>query len=318
MALCSLVGRLSYKHLCTTDLDVWMEKTWRPLLGYVPSLSHLGRGWIYFQFKSPKDSTSILECLWTLDDSSLMLKHWRVIFDPSQDYFRLRHLWVLLPGLPLYLWNEKSLMAIGNSLGRFISVDPKTLVGPDKKLVRILVELDLHEGLLETLDIDWRGHLTRQKLDYLDIPFRCSLCRQTGHLRKTCTGAHEDELSEESMLELASNLDSPVAHTQVHIPDYPDDGVTSGLDSITGKLKSICLTLFFSLSTWEKDLLDNSPLLNLGSDSFPRGDSPREHSESLPSHLISSLPNIPPGPVLPSPHVHPDTHSTLITFDTSE
>jgi hypothetical protein len=172
MALCSLVGRLSYRHLCTTYLEDWVEKTWRPLLGYVPTFSHLGCGWIYFQFKSPEDSTNILECLWTLDGSSLMLKRWRVSFDPSQDYFRHRHLWVLLPGLPLYLWNEKSLVAIGNSLGRFISVDPKSLVGPDKKMARILVELDLHEGLLETLDIDWRGHLTRQKLDYLRHSFQ--------------------------------------------------------------------------------------------------------------------------------------------------
>jgi hypothetical protein len=65
-------------------------------------------------------------------------------------------MWVLLPGLPLYLWNEKNLMAIGNSLGHYISVDSKTLVGPNKKLARILVQLDIHEGLLETLDIDWR------------------------------------------------------------------------------------------------------------------------------------------------------------------
>jgi hypothetical protein len=83
-----------------------------------------------------------------------MLKRWRVSFDPSQDYFRLRHLWVLLPGLPLHLWNKKALMAIGNSLGCFISVDSKTLTGPDKKLARILVEIDIHEGFLETLDID--------------------------------------------------------------------------------------------------------------------------------------------------------------------
>jgi len=106
-----------------------------------------------------------------------MLKRWRVSFDPSQDYFRLQPLWVVLPELPLHLWNDKSLMAIGNSLGRFISVDSKTIIGPNKKLTRILVEIDIHEGLSESLDIDWRGHITRQKLDYLAIPFRCTHCR---------------------------------------------------------------------------------------------------------------------------------------------
>jgi hypothetical protein len=99
MALCSLVGRLSYKHLCNTDLDDWMVKAWRPLLGYTPSLSCLEHGWLYFHFLSLEDSTTILEHLWTFDGSSLMLKRWRVCFDPSQDYLRLIHLWVLLPGL---------------------------------------------------------------------------------------------------------------------------------------------------------------------------------------------------------------------------
>jgi hypothetical protein len=64
-------------------------------------------------------------------------------------------LWVLLPGLPLHLWNEKALQAIGNSIGHFICVDSKTFTGPDKKMARILVEIDIHEGLLESLVIDW-------------------------------------------------------------------------------------------------------------------------------------------------------------------
>ena len=63
MVLCSLMGRLSYKHLYNTNLYTWMTKTWMPLLGYVPSLSHLGCGWLYFQFKSLEDSTTILERL---------------------------------------------------------------------------------------------------------------------------------------------------------------------------------------------------------------------------------------------------------------
>jgi hypothetical protein len=117
-----------------------------------------------------------------------MLKRWRPCFDPSQDYFRFRHFWVLLPGLPLHLWSQKALESIGNTLGWFICVEPLTLTGPDKKMEKVLTEIDIHECLLETIDIEWRGQLIRQKLDYLGIPFRCTLCRNTGHLRKDCTG----------------------------------------------------------------------------------------------------------------------------------
>jgi hypothetical protein len=91
----------------------------------------------------------------------------------------LRHFWVLLPGLPLHLWNTKAIEAIGNALRRFISVDKKALTAPVKRVAKVLVELDIHDGLLESIDIEWRGHLIRQKLDYLGIPFRCTICRQT-------------------------------------------------------------------------------------------------------------------------------------------
>jgi hypothetical protein len=54
-----------------------------------------------------------------------MLKRWRTRFDPATEFFSLRHVWVLLPGFPLNLWNKKALMAIGNLLGRFLKVDEK-------------------------------------------------------------------------------------------------------------------------------------------------------------------------------------------------
>ena len=90
----------------------------------------------------------ILEKLWSYGGGSLMLKRWHVSFDPAQDYFCHRHLWVLLPGLPLYLWNAKALEAIGNVLGKFIKVDEEALQDADKKICRVLVEIDGHIGLL--------------------------------------------------------------------------------------------------------------------------------------------------------------------------
>jgi hypothetical protein len=65
---------------------------------------------------------------------------------------------------------------------------------------KLLVEIDIHSGLLESLEIDWRGHTMSQRLDYLGISFRCSFCRRTGHLRRDCQGSVEEEESEDSML----------------------------------------------------------------------------------------------------------------------
>jgi hypothetical protein len=65
---------------------------------------------------------------------------------------------------------------------------------------KILVAVDIHSGLLESIDIQWRGHTICQKLDYLGLPFRCTFCRKTGHLRNDCQGFSEEEESENSRL----------------------------------------------------------------------------------------------------------------------
>jgi hypothetical protein len=97
---------------------------------------------------------------------------------------------------------------IGNALGRFIKVDDLALSAPERRLGKILVEVDIHSGLLESIDIQWRGHTICQKLDYLGLPFRCTLCRKTGHLRSDCQGFSEEEELENSRLRKVSRCDS--------------------------------------------------------------------------------------------------------------
>jgi len=127
-------------------------------------------------------------------------------------------------------------------------VDKEAIVSLAKMVAKVLVELDIHEGLLENIDIEWRGHHTHQNLDYLGILFRCTLCRQTDHLRKHCTGFMEEELTKESMLELSSLIDSPKVNTEDSYPDLLEVEDPSDLDSITGKHKQVCPTLYFTLT----------------------------------------------------------------------
>jgi hypothetical protein len=178
LALCALVGRLAYKLNCKQNIEDWMEISWKPLLGYLPKFFLLQQGWLGFVFKTPADSTLILGDFWPIDGGSLMLKRWRLGFNPATEYFGLRHLWVLLPGLPLQLWNLQALERIGASLGRFLKIDSNLLEAADRRIARIYVELDIQAGLPEVLEIDWRGQLISQRLDFLGIPFRCSFAEE--------------------------------------------------------------------------------------------------------------------------------------------
>jgi hypothetical protein len=89
---------------------------------------------------------------------------------------------------------------IGNSLGSFVSLYDSVMKAPSRKMGKILVEIDIHGGLPEIMEIDWRGRRIVQRLDYLRIPFRCSYCHETGHLRKICKGRVEEEISENTTL----------------------------------------------------------------------------------------------------------------------
>jgi len=82
IALCGLVGRLSYAYLVTESFTIWMERTWIPVLGYKLELHFLTKGWMGFVFKSLEDATLLLNNPWVLGGCSLMLKRWTVAFDP--------------------------------------------------------------------------------------------------------------------------------------------------------------------------------------------------------------------------------------------
>jgi hypothetical protein len=250
LSLCALVGRLSYRSLCNHPIIDWMQISWVPLLGYYPDLLTLSRGWFGFVFKNPEDTVLILERLWVFEGSSLMLKCWRVRFDPISEYFSFRHLWVLLPGLTLQLWNAKALEAIGNELGRFIKVDEIYLQSPDKIMAKVLVEVDLHPGLLEILEIDWRGLILVQILDYLGIPFRCTLCWRTGHLRRDCQHFVGDLDLEATMFRNSKDLYTQGEDSQEVVDFTPaklEDRPKQNNLSFVGKLKQRCPSLLFFL-----------------------------------------------------------------------
>jgi len=117
-----------------------------------------------------------------------MLKRWTHFFNQEKDHFRFRHLWVLLPGCTLAFWNLEAFKEIGNSIGNFLYVDPQHLAGLDRRVGKFMVELDLKLGLPAEVDIEWRGSVHQQRLDYVWIPFRCATCKETGHLRHYCPG----------------------------------------------------------------------------------------------------------------------------------
>jgi hypothetical protein len=226
-----------------------------------------------------------------------MLKRWRLAFNPDSDYFQHRHLWVLLPGLPLHFWNEGSLKAIGNSLGQFISLDTQSLKSPSRIMGRILVAIDITTGLQDKLEIIWRGRTHQQPLDYLGLPFRCNHCRETGHLRHSCPGKFTKLVSEEEELRL-----NPPDYTEVDpYLAYLDSNPVHSLPSLEltdkpiTKLRILCPSLYHTLTASEIEDINNFIWLSStsGDETSPSiVDSPIALEPTAPTSLGSTQPSV--------------------------
>ena len=55
-----------------------------------------------------------------------------------------------------------------------------------KQVARILVEVNIREGLPETIDLDWGPDIITQPLDYENVPFWCRRCHAYGHPVSEC------------------------------------------------------------------------------------------------------------------------------------
>jgi hypothetical protein len=181
-----LVGRFNGKSPGISALQSWIDQEWTPLLGYLPEIHVLTRGWVSFMLKNEKDCAELLQKSWSWGPSGLFLKPWSVDFDPARESVSVMKVWAILPGLPLAFWTREALETIGNKLGAFVGLEPNWATKNDRRWAWIQVEVNVREGLVGSLDIVYGDITWHQKVDYWKIPFWCHGCHEIGHLKSKC------------------------------------------------------------------------------------------------------------------------------------
>lgn len=91
-------------------------------------------------------------------------------------------IWVRFPSLPIDLWTDKQLAALGSQLGVPIMTDRLTVSKRVWYYARILVDVDLSGKLFDTIEIHVsNGEVLHQKVVYERMPQFCCTCMQIGH-----------------------------------------------------------------------------------------------------------------------------------------
>jgi hypothetical protein len=87
----------------------------------------------------------------------------------------------------MQLWNLPRFTSIGNRLGIFLDVDMSFEKTSLMTMERILVNIDIRQGLEFELEIETSSGSFIQLLDYEGVPFQCHRCHTLDHLVAQCT-----------------------------------------------------------------------------------------------------------------------------------
>lgn len=88
--------------------------------------------------------------------------------------------------LPLEYWDEESLKAIGNGLGKFIKTTEETKLRRYTTYARICVYMKLGKVLTDSVSLLHDDFEWIQPIDYEHVPFKCRRCHAHGHLFCDC------------------------------------------------------------------------------------------------------------------------------------
>lgn len=95
-------------------------------------------------------------------------------------------IWVKLPRLPPHPSNLVIFRIIGDALGTYVDANMYFKVTGDMTVARILVLLDLQEGIMSDIFLNTMVGDVIQDLDYEGVPFRCHRCHSTNNLVAQC------------------------------------------------------------------------------------------------------------------------------------
>lgn len=129
---------------------------------------------------------------WFWGNAGLFTTPWFPGFDPSSMVVSKMPVWVRLHNLPLHFWFPNVFEAMGNAIGKYIKQDVERIARCIHTFARICVEVDLSQGLPDSIILIHNNSQWKQPLDYENTAFRCRGCQQTGHLRNNCPQAKKE------------------------------------------------------------------------------------------------------------------------------
>ncbi|XP_026428615.1 uncharacterized protein LOC113324508 [Papaver somniferum] len=127
---------------------------------------------------------------WIVNEQPLRLIEWYLGFDADKQCTSHSTAWVKFPSLPVEMWVEKTLLALGKSLGTLIVVDKRTLNHEYGHYASVLIDIDFAKLNIDYVYVEAGGRNFLQPFEILKRPKYYSKCKIVGHLDSECRKKH--------------------------------------------------------------------------------------------------------------------------------
>lgn len=123
--------------------------------------------------------------VWYIEHHPMRVFKWTPDFDT---FFEspIAAVWCKVIGLPIHLYDQSALIAIGKLLGKPIQTDHATFNQNRLTFARICIEIDISSPPPEEIILNILGKDARYKVVWDRIPLYCAECKHIGHAKEAC------------------------------------------------------------------------------------------------------------------------------------
>ncbi|XP_024200319.1 uncharacterized protein LOC112203614 [Rosa chinensis] len=138
---------------------------------------------------------------WILSGQTLVVQKWRPDFDPMIANIGKMALCVRICGLPVKLFKNYTIAAIGKIFGTVVKVDQVTIGQARGKFAHVCIEVDLSKPLRPFVEVEGVAY----GVFYDGISIICFECGCYGHVKDKCPYVHQDNGSKDQINEAVIN-----------------------------------------------------------------------------------------------------------------
>ncbi|KAI0493816.1 hypothetical protein KFK09_023941 [Dendrobium nobile] len=137
--------------------------------------------------KLHKEKVSILNnSTWFVNGNIIGIEKWNKKFDPNSLEGLSAPIWIRMPNLPLFCWDEVNICRIASMVGKPYLIDGNMFQWSRREFGRVCVCIKLNDKLPTGVWVEGEEGKFYQKIEYERLPNLCFECGKIGHDKKEC------------------------------------------------------------------------------------------------------------------------------------